>query len=111
MKRFAIIVILLMIFALFLYAAYLDGLVAFAEEPECEFCEFLSTHDFEEDSRLFATNIQLHPMFELEYQFQFVARATHGAKGKARYSFALVKGGIPINYCPECGKRLENDSR
>ena len=74
---------------------------------ECEFCKFLESHNIEEDAHLFAMNIQLHPMFELEHQFQFVARATHGAKGKARYSFALVKGGIPINFCPECGKQLK----
>ena len=101
-----IVILILAICALFLYAAILDGAIAFAMN-DCEFCKFMEEHDFEEDAHRFPMNIQAHPMFKLEYQFGLIVRATHGAKGKEQHSFATVKYNIPMNYCPECGRKIE----
>jgi len=108
MKPLLIILLLLAIAALFFYAAWLDGVIAFADN-RCEFCEFLETHRMEEDAHRFAMNIREHPMFELEYQFQLAARARHGAKGEERWAFATIKTGIPLNFCPACGKPIEKE--
>ena len=105
MKRFIIAVLLLLIALLFLYAAYLDGVVAFAEE-ECEFCEYIKTHDLESDRSRFPTVISGRYDAYMEYDVTLYARCRYQAKGSWRSSAAVLRQRIPLNYCPECGRKL-----
>ena len=59
MKRFIVVLLLLLIALLFVYAADLDGLIhieVFAMN-QCETCKFIEEHDLDADAKQFPANV------------------------------------------------------
>lgn len=106
MKRFVIAVLLLLIALLFLWAAYLDGVVAFAEEdveePVCEFCQFLDEHDLQEDLKRFP-QVEIGSMKSIDYNLELNAKLIFGHDRSA--SVPLLRS-VEMKFCPVCGSQL-----
>ena len=102
MKRILIAVLLLLIALLFLWAAYLDGVVAFAEEEVCEFCEFLEHHDLQEDLKRFP-QVEIGSMKSIDYNLELNAKLIFGHDRSA--SVPLMRS-VEMKFCPVCGSQL-----
>ena len=72
----------------------------------CSLCEFFETHDLQEDANEFPQSIQQHPMFSIDYELALFAHASHGAKGKVKSARHILRYNVPMNYCPECGRKM-----
>lgn len=110
MKRILIAVLLVLIALLFLWAAHLDGIIAFAEEEEvCEFCEFLEHHDLQEDLKRFP-QVEIGSMKSIDYNLELNAKLIFGHDRSA--SVPLFRS-VELNFCPVCGRQingtLQND--
>ena len=104
MKRIAVIALILLIALFMLYCAHLDGIVhikAFAAQ-DCEFCEFVNSHDLQEDVQDFPQNT-VGSMKSIDYELVLNAKLIFGHDRAARRA---LQYNIPFNYCPECGRRI-----
>jgi len=99
MKPILITILLLAIFALFLYAATLDGIIAFADN-KCEFCEYLEEHDLEADTALYPANT-IASMKSIDYELVLYDHMVFGHDRVARH---VLLYNIPLNHCPQCGR-------
>lgn len=105
MKRTVIIVLLILIALLLLYAAHLDGIVhikAFAAD-ECETCKLIKETDLRAEVSTFPANCA-----EVARSIRFdLALHETLMHGHGRGSSHLFEFGIPYNYCPECGRKID----
>ena len=101
MKPLLISVLLVLILWLFLYAAYLDGIIAFADN-KCEFCEFLEEYDLDGEIEKFPKSITATSK-GISYELALYAHMVHGHDRIARH---ILQYNVPFNYCPECGRLI-----
>ena len=107
MKRIVIAVLLILIALLFLWAAHLDGVIhvqALALN-KCEFCEFIENHDIESDRQRFAAVLN-SPDSEISYELVLFDKLTYKAKGADRTARNVLKYGVKMDFCPECGRKI-----
>ena len=102
MKRFLIVLLLLCIIGLFLYCAYLDGVLAFAMN-ECDFCKFIEEHDLNADTQYFPQNT-VGSMKSISYELVLNDKLIFGHDRVMRKA---LRYNVPMNFCPECGRRLD----
>lgn len=73
----------------------------------CEFHLFLESHDLEADRKNFPDVISQRTDSRIEYELALFAKCRFQAKGALRSQRSILKYGVQLNYCPECGRIID----
>lgn len=104
MKRILVFSLIILIALFMLYCANLDGLIHISAMAfnKCEFCEFVNSHDLQEDVQDFPQNT-VGSMKSIDYELVLNAKLIFGHDRVARQ---VLKYNVRLAYCPECGRRI-----
>ena len=69
----------------------------------CEFCNQINKPD--EIKASFPLSMRT-PGHRISYELALFGRIDYGAKGQERIGRKVMRYGLPMHFCPECGRKL-----